>query len=1235
MKKLTLVAIFFLNAMLNLAQAQNWKQSKDEQVPMRPQNTRRVIPMKYEVWKVDFQALKNQLDAAPMEMTEAKTPIFITLPLPNGKEATLEVKESPVAHPDLMAKYPTFKTFYGVGGRNKEYSGRFDYTMDGFHAALDTPDGEVYIDPYATEVKNYYVVYFTADAIRPEDYKKMICGTGHGLNKANHVIEPYSTKTNTQSRSMEGDIVKVHKYRLAMGCTGEFVQSYGGTKASALAKMVALVNRTNRVTMGENAIRFELVANTDTLIWLNPKTDPFPNGNLGKDAEDANGVVIAKGILSFSNNAIKQLIGNNNFDVGHIVTMNCSDVGGVVGGLACTTQGKGSGVTCDGSGNTDAIAINIMCHEMAGHQFTGSHTMSSCKALPDKEEYSQVGSSSKIEPGSGSTIMSYDGSCGTDNITGTYWKTNGIYSVGSLGQIRGYAKNSCSTTTEVANHNPVVNVLHQKKGLIIPRFTPFELTATGTDADNDIIKYSWEQSDSGNFKSLGTQSDDSNSFRVFDPVTSPTRTFPKLDNILKEKSTKDELYPDTTRKYTFVCLARDNNPIGGGIGLDTIIFKSTHTAGPFAITFPNVTADTVHTGDYMSVKWNVAKTDNALVNCQYVNILLSRDGGYTYPITLLKNTANDGEEGVILPPDISTSAARIRINPVGNIFFDVSNKNFTIAPTARVGYTVAFNTERFKYCIPDIATFNIQSVSLGGFDKPITLSVDGLPQGATAKFDTETLTPNQNTRLVVDLANVKIQGDYTVKLRAIAGTDTIYRVTKVRGVSVDFSTAGITSPSNGATGIDLLPKFKWTTSPNAETYDIQIASNPSFEKLDTFAYNLKVAELQTPKTLLGNKLYYIRVRGSNNCKAGEWMTPSPFHTLTQICKDYNTKKAFPITSSQPVTVKSEVDIQESGIVNDVNVAIKGSHTNFGDLEIKLISPNGKESLLSNQKCYGTGGKTLNLNYDDESTQVNKCDKLLSTGTVYRPETPLSNLDGENTKGKWTLQIKDVSSGEGGTLDEWTAKLCAATSVQAPQLIKNDTLKVRPNKGRFISDSLLVATDDKATAQQLTYTLLTLPLNGTLERWNGGKLAVGNTFTQAEINQRSAIRYVHGNNTATSDYFLFVITDGEGGFAGTLKYNIVISANAPISATQDAALANAIQVYPNPTANVLNVSIYQTVSQNTKILLFSVSGQQVIEKNLPEGEVATQLETSHLPDGIYLLKVNNLNGFATKRVMVKH
>jgi subtilisin-like proprotein convertase family protein len=639
----------------------------------------------------------------------------------------------------------------------------------------------------------------------------------------------------------------------------------------------------------------------------------------------------------------------------------------------------------------------------------------------------------------------------------------------------------------------------------------------------------------------------------------------------------------------------------------------------------------------MVVKWNVANTDGPLVNCQHVNILLSTDGGYTYPITLLKNTANDGEEGVILPQGLVSSSARIRINPVDNIFFDISNKDFTIRSQSKDAYTVAFNSERQKYCLPDTAILNIQSAALGNYDKTIKLSVTGLPQGAIAKFDSDTLIPNQNTRLVIDLGNVTQQGDIIINLRAIAGTDTIYRSTKIRTVSADFSALAFTTPAEGATAVSPLPSFKWASSPNAELYDFQLATNPSFATgtvIGTFN-NLTANELNSPVTLQENKLYFWRIRAKNNCTAGEWLTPAPFHTLVQACNEYKNTKVNNIPASQAISIDSQIDVAESGVISDVNITgIKGTHANFGHLELRLISPSGKVSFLSDKKCAFQGGNALNMRYDDESTLVNKCDKLLSSGTYYRPETPLNVFDGENTKGLWTCQIKDVAAGDGGSITEWAVRFCSSTAVSAPSLIKNDTLRVRPNNGRFISDSLLLATDDKATPQQLTYTLVTLPKSGKLERWAGGTLDVGTTFSQAELNQRNLIRYVNGNNAAKNDFFLFVLTDGEGGFAGTLRYNILIDSKAPLSNVQDPTLAQAVKVYPNPTQNILNVSIYQNTTQLTKLQLFNVSGQQVTEKYLHEGEDSTQIDTSILPEGLYLLKISNSTGFATKRVVVQ-
>lgn len=1214
---LGVIYLLFLTSTLNAQNANIWTKSSDNQVPLRPHNERLIVPQIYDVWRLDFQSLKQQLDKAPMEYSSSLNKVFVTLPMPNGKLIDFQVFESPVAHPDLMAKYPTFKTFSGFGGRNKEYAGRFDYTIEGFRASIDTPEGEVYIDPYASDIKDYVVVYYTKNYQRQGMTEPLRCGTEDNLGQS-HLVPNAGERTSY--RVMADEKVKVRKFRLAMGGSAEFTTNVGG-KDKALAKIVAITNRTMKVTMKEGAVRFELIPNTDTLIWTNPTTDPFPQPDKGK-------IVVGQ-----THGAIVARIGVSAFDIGHVMTISCTDgVGGVAGGSVCTNSNKGAGVTCD-NGSIDQISINIVAHEMGGHQFTGSHTMSNCTTSND-----QVASSSRIEPGSGSTVMSYDGSCGTDNITGVYWKSEGYYSVGTIGQIQEHIYPAvCGTTTEIENHYPNLTILSQQKGLIIPRFTAFELKANATDLDGDNLKYSWEQSDYGSYLPLGRQNLESNNFRVFDPVSSPNRTFPKLDNIIKGKLTKDELYPDSSRLYTFTCTVRDNNVLGGGVVIDSVFFRSTHTAGPFVVTYPNAATDSLISGEYNIIKWNVANTNNNLVNCQNVDILLSTDGGYTYPITLLSKTANDGEEGIILPANINSSTARIRINASYNIFFDISNKDFPIKKTSKVGYSVAFNSEKSKICLPDNVDFNIQSISFGNYDKNIQLSVDGLPQGAIAKFDKTEIAPGETTKLNIDFANVNFQGSSNIRLRAISGTDTIYRITQISSTSADFSAFALNTPNNGATAVGLLTPFKWTFSPNANNYDLQIANNPSFAA-NTILYsgsNLKVNEITTPTQLAENNLYYWRMRAKNECKTGDWSVASPFHTLVQSCKEFSNNTVSNIIASQAVTVNSEINITEAGTISDVNVTgIKGKHANFGHLEIRLLNENGKSALLSDKKCSFTGG-ILFLRYDDEATQVNNCDKLLSAGIPYRPDTPLSVFDGEDTKGKWTLQMKDVAAGDGGSLDEWTIRFCAAKAVTAPTLVKNDTLKVRPNKGVFITDGLLLASDDKATPQQLTYTLITLPQFGNLERWGGGNLAIGSTFTQAELNQKHSIRYVHGNNNEKYDYYLFIITDGEGGFLGTLRYNILIDQNAQLSNTQDPALANSIKVYPNPSNSVLNVSILENYDFDTKLQLFNVNGQLVAENAIQRGGFNAQFETATLPEGVYLLKISNLNGFATKRVVIKH
>jgi hypothetical protein len=107
----------------------------------------------------------------------------------------------------------------------------------------------------------------------------------------------------------------------------------------------------------------------------------------------------------------------------------------------------------------------------------------------------------------------------------------------------------------------------------------------------------------------------------------------------------------------------------------------TNLAGPFKVTAPD-SAVTWNGGTVQTVEWLVANTDFIPVNAFYVNIRLSTNGGQTFPFILKANTLNDGSEVVVIP-NVGTSDARIMVEAVGNIFFDISDASFTIlGPTA-------------------------------------------------------------------------------------------------------------------------------------------------------------------------------------------------------------------------------------------------------------------------------------------------------------------------------------------------------------------------------------------------------------------------------------------------------------------------------------------------------------------------------------------------------------------------
>ncbi|MBK9331246.1 MAG: T9SS type A sorting domain-containing protein [Ignavibacteria bacterium] len=610
---------------------------------------RRIIPQKYRTVLTNFTELSELLRTAPFEFSDkAKSdPFIIELPMPDGSMSKFEITEYSMMEQGLAEKFPEIKTFNAKGVDDPYATGKLDITHHGFHAMILTARGDYFIDPYSTNEKNIYISYFKKDYVSNKSYDCMTEDDPESILRSKDL--------------MRGGIVsgsELRTYRLAVGATGEYTTFHGGTVPLGLAAIVTAVNRITGVYEKEFAVRTILVANNDLIVYTNSGTDPYSNNN--------GGAMLGQNQVTLDN-----LIGNANYDVGHVF----STGGGGVAGLrvVCITGQKAQGVTGLPTPVGDPFYIDYVAHEL-GHQYGGNHSFNS--------QSSGCGGGNRngntaYEPGSGSTIMAYAGLCGGDNLqsfSDAYFHTINFLEIVSYTQNSG--GNTCAQITATGNTPPVVTV--PASGLTIPISTPLAITGSATDSENqNSLTYCWEQYDLGPAGTLGNPTGNAPIIRSFSPDTSSTRYIPRISNLINNTFATGERLPSYARSLSFRLTVRDNSIAAGGVNYEYVSFDVTAGAGPFLVTQPNTNV-TWNSNNPQTVTWDVANTNAAPVSVSNVNIKLSTDGGLTFPTTLAANTSNDGSESITLP-SINIANARIKVEAVGNIFYDISNVNFAIS----------------------------------------------------------------------------------------------------------------------------------------------------------------------------------------------------------------------------------------------------------------------------------------------------------------------------------------------------------------------------------------------------------------------------------------------------------------------------------------------------------------------------------------------------------------------------
>ena len=148
-----------------------------------------------------------------------------------------------------------------------------------------------------------------------------------------------------------------------------------------------------------------------------------------------------------------------------------------------------------------------------------------------------------------------------------------------------------------------------------------------------------------------------------------------------------EAMPANNRIMTFRVTARDGRGLYGFDDVTITVFSrlSLLDIGPFAVTEPGYGAVWPR-GSKQTVSWNVAHTNLPPIDCSRVRISLVIRGNESNPIILADNIPNTDASAVItVPSDVPlTTMGRVKVEAVGNIFFNVSVADIQIVEAQAV-----------------------------------------------------------------------------------------------------------------------------------------------------------------------------------------------------------------------------------------------------------------------------------------------------------------------------------------------------------------------------------------------------------------------------------------------------------------------------------------------------------------------------------------------------------------------
>ncbi|HEY9221065.1 MAG TPA: zinc-dependent metalloprotease family protein [Lutibacter sp.] len=1253
---LSLCLLFFAVSAQNSDEL--WTKKTDFEKSASKKLARKSIPNKFETYQLNINLFKSRLNNAPKRKVNLeKSNTVISFPNEKGNLEKYQIFEASVLDENLQKQYPNIRSYVGKGIDNPGSVIRFSVTPQGLHAmVLRNADGTVYIDPY-TETNDSYIVYSSKNLPSTEPFE---CK----FDEANT-----SQKSSTATVSAKEDNAndgKLRTFRLAVATTAEYSQFHldrqnispsateAEKKAAVLSAIAVTMTRVNGLFERDVSLTMQLVANNTAIIFLDAATDGLSNND-------------SNTLIDESQTVIDFNIGTANYDIGHTFS-----TGG--GGLAqlnspCVTNQKARGITGLPAPIGDAYDIDYVTHEM-GHQYGAHHTFNgdAGNCAGDNRNLSTA-----VEPGSGSTIMSYSGLCAPQNVQNLADPYFHLVSIREMwANITIGSSSTCAAITNTGNSAPIIGDL--PNNYTIPKSTPFILNASATDSNGDNLTYTWEQLDTEiTAYPLVSTATEGPAFRSFPPSNSSRRYFPN-QTIVNAGNLSDtyEVLPSVGRTMKFGVNVRDSRAGGGQTASKETVVTFAGGAGPFKVT--SQSTDVIwDAGTAQTITWDIANSNLAPVNCAFVNILFSADGGLTFPTTLASNVANDGSHEIVVP-NSATTTGRIKVESAGNIFYSVNAKNITIQTSEFIMDFAAYSK---NVCIPSSAVYTFTYNTFLNFNEVTTFSATGNPVGSNVTFNPATATSN-NTNVQVTISGIAVSGIYDVSIKGTSASVTKTTVVNLGVYSATVLAPTLVSPANNE--IDVLKPFylNWNDDLNATSYDVQISENSNFGIILESA-NVNVSAY-SPQNLQPKTSYFWRVKSINQCGESAFSATFKFVTENDVCDTNNsldTPKNIP--DDNATGVSSTIAISTNKIIRDVNVTVNITHEWVGDLDLTLISPSGRQVMLSaNNGDEGTG--YINTVFDDSALNPISAGTAPFTGT-FRPEGTLSNFYDEESFGNWTLKAVDSGPVDIGTINSWSLEICGVPIVivndddndgvmndvdQCPNTTpgslvdalgcfslpaNNFTVETLSetcpgkNNGQ-VKITAAAALNYTTTINGVSYnftnvTSVSTPTNLAPGTYNFCIGVIGETYQQCYTVQVAAGTTVSGKSSLTSGKASVEIEKGTAPFTvfvngleqfetsapifsvdvksgDILEVKTAVSCEGVYSKTIDAF--DSVFAYPNPTQGAFEITV-PTSQTEVVIELYNINSQLISTKKYPVVYGKVQLSLANKPTGVYFAKVN--------------